>query len=80
MRNLRLGLSQGEIMSGGDDFRFRSHELLVELDAATTKIMMMVALKQVSGPDWEDTIKKHHDAFDAWNSFLDSSKPPSDQR
>ncbi len=41
-RNLRLDLSQGDFMADLEDFRFRSHELLVELDAATTKMMMMV--------------------------------------
>ncbi|WP_321847341.1 hypothetical protein [Pseudomonas paraveronii] len=67
-------------MSDMDDFRFRSHELLVALDAATTKMMMMVVSKKVSGPDWEEVAQKHHDAFEAWNSFLNSSNtPPSDQ-
>ncbi|NVZ22137.1 hypothetical protein [Pseudomonas costantinii] len=68
-------------MADLDDFRFRSHELLVELDAATNKMMMMVVSKQVSGPDWEEATKKHHAAFEAWNSFLNSSDlPPNDQR
>ncbi|MCF5724557.1 hypothetical protein [Pseudomonas syringae] len=68
-------------MADVDDFRFRSHELLVELDAATTKMMMMVVSKQVSGPDWEEATKKHHNAFDAWSSLLKSfNSPQSDQR
>nr|WP_081007139.1 hypothetical protein [Pseudomonas protegens] len=67
-------------MNSCDDFRFRSHELLVELDAITTKIMMMVALNQVSGPGWNEATEQHRDAFEAWNSFLNSSTPPSDER
>lgn len=59
-------------MSVMDDFRFQSHELLVELDAAATKMMMMVVANQVSGLDWDQAIKKHRDAFQAWNTFLNS--------
>lgn len=67
-------------MADLDDFRFRSHELLVELDAATTKMMMMVVSKKVSGLEWDDALKKHHDAFEDWSSLLNSlNAPPSDQ-
>ncbi|WP_338487145.1 hypothetical protein VRB78_13845 [Pseudomonas trivialis] len=59
-------------MSGIDDFRFKSHQLLIELDAATSKIMMMVSGKEVSGLDWDAATLRHHDAFEAWNSFLNS--------
>ncbi|MDF3199006.1 hypothetical protein P3C29_09945 [Pseudomonas sp. 1912-s] len=66
-------------MADLDDFRFRSHELLVELDSATTKMMMMVVSKKVSGLEWDEAVKKHHDAFEAWNSFLNSpNTPPND--
>ncbi|WP_395607310.1 hypothetical protein [Pseudomonas sp. B22129] len=68
-------------MADLDDFRFRSHELLVELDAATTKMMMMMVVsKTVSGVEWDEAVKKHHDAFEGWSSFLNSSNiPPNDQ-
>jgi hypothetical protein len=65
-------------MADIDDFRFRSHELLVELDAATTKMMMMVVSKKNSGPDWDEAAKKHREAYEAWNSFLNPVAPPSD--
>ena len=79
-RYIRLDLSQGDYMADIDDFRFRSHELLVELDAANTKMMMMVVSKRVSGPDWDEEVKKHHEAYKAWNSFLHPvTVPPDDQ-
>ena len=79
-RYIRLDLSQGEYMEDIDDFRFRCHELLVELDAANTKMMMMVVSKRVSGPDWDEEVKKHHGAYKAWNSFLNPvTVPPDDQ-
>lgn len=59
-------------MSRIDDFRFKSHQLLIELDAATSKMMMMVSAKEVSGLAWDAATLRHHDAFDAWNSFLNS--------
>ncbi|UOK36358.1 hypothetical protein MJP36_17785 [Pseudomonas palleroniana] len=59
-------------MSGMDDFRFRSHELLVELDATTNKMMMLVISKQVSGTEWDKAVKAHRDAFQAWNTFVNS--------
>lgn len=59
-------------MSVMNDFRFRSHEILVELDAATTKMMMLVVANQVSGPDWEEAVKTHRDAYQAWNTLLKS--------
>jgi len=59
-------------MSGLDDFRLKSHQLLIELDAATSKMMMMVSAKEVVGADWDAAALRHHDAFDAWNSFLNS--------
>ncbi|AZF63730.1 MULTISPECIES: hypothetical protein [unclassified Pseudomonas] len=67
-------------MSGLDDFRFKSHHLLIELDAATSKMMMMVSAKEVAGVDWDAATLRHHHAFEAWNSFLNSSDvTPSDQ-
>jgi hypothetical protein len=65
-------------MSGLDDFRFKSHQLLIELDAATSKMMMMVCAKEVAGADWDAATLRHHDAFEAWNSFLNSPEKPLD--
>ncbi|WP_431699893.1 hypothetical protein [Pseudomonas sp. BR20] len=59
-------------MNDIDDFRFESHKLLVELDAATTKMMMLVASKNVTGPEWQEATNDHKAAFDAWNSFLNA--------
>ena len=59
-------------MSGIDDFRFKSHHLLIELDAATSTMMMLVSSKEVSGPAWDAAALRHHHAFEAWNSFLNS--------
>ncbi|MES2235321.1 MAG: hypothetical protein V4600_28585 [Pseudomonadota bacterium] len=59
-------------MSHIDDFRFDSQKLLVELDATTTKMMVLVASKKVIGPEWEDAVEDQKTAFDDWISFLNS--------
>lgn len=59
-------------MSGIDDFRFKSHHLLIELDAATSTMMMLVSSKEVAGAIWDAATLRHHHVFEAWNSFLNS--------
>lgn len=53
-----------------DDFRIESHELLMELDAATMGMMMLVSSKRVSGPDWDSATKRQHDAYERWDAFI----------
>lgn len=65
-------------MSGMDEFRFKSHHLLIELDAATTKMMLLVSSKELTGPVWEEAASRHHDAFLAWNSFLNTPESLSE--
>lgn len=66
-------------MSGLDDFRFKSHQLLIELDAATSKMMMMVSAKEVFGAEWDAASLRHHHAYEAWNTFLNSPERPLDK-
>ncbi|MBS7842864.1 hypothetical protein KFF47_08745 [Pseudomonas fluorescens] len=56
-------------MSGIDDFRFKSHYLLIELDAATSTMMMLVSSKEVAGAKWDAAALRHHEAFHAWSHF-----------
>ncbi|MEX5684401.1 MULTISPECIES: hypothetical protein [Pseudomonas] len=53
-----------------EDFRTQSHALLIELDAATMGMMVLVSSRCVSGPAWDDATKRHHDAYEVWNAFL----------
>jgi hypothetical protein len=61
-----------KLMSSMDDFRFKSHQLLIELDATTTKMMMLVSSKEVTGINWDAAALRHYNAFQAWNLFLNS--------
>ena len=57
-------------MSIQDDFRFKSHELLIELDAATTRIMMLVSAGEMNGVVWNDAVKRHRFAVEDWQAFV----------
>ncbi|MBB6157840.1 hypothetical protein HDC30_005092 [Pseudomonas sp. JAI115] len=64
-------------MSNIDDFRFSSHHLLIELDAATNRLMMLVVAKEVAGPRWAEAIERQKQAYDAWAALLyQSEKKP----
>ena len=57
-------------MTSVDDFRLDSYTLLLELDAATTSMMMLVSSRHASGPEWDKATKRHSDACEVWSSFL----------
>jgi hypothetical protein len=57
-------------MSTHEDFRFSSHHLLIELDAATNRLMMLVVGKEVSGLRWDEAVTRQKRAFDAWTVQL----------
>jgi hypothetical protein len=64
--------AQGTDMASIDDFRMKSHELLLELDAATMGMMMLVSYRCVSGPEWEMATKRQHDAYQCWDTFMNA--------
>jgi hypothetical protein len=53
-----------------DDFRFTSHHLLLELDAATNHLMMLVVAKEVSGSRWNESVLRQKAAYDTWAMLL----------
>ncbi|WP_373217201.1 hypothetical protein [Parasutterella excrementihominis] len=57
-------------MTNVDDFRFTSHHLLIELDAATNHLMMLVVSKEVSGPKWDKATQRQKRAYEAWTALL----------
>lgn len=61
-------------MSDADDHRFQSHKLLLELDAATTSLMMLVSARQVEGAPWIDATNRQKPAYEAWATFLNAPK------
>ena len=60
-------------MNAADEFRFKSHELLLDLDAAINQMMMFVATRELSGERWCAAVAQHSDACAAWGSHLNES-------
>ncbi|WP_434604261.1 MULTISPECIES: hypothetical protein [unclassified Pseudomonas] len=60
-------------MSTNDDFRFRAHRHLLDVDAATNHLMMLVTAGEVSGVRWAEAAARHQLACDAWAALLASS-------
>ncbi|MHC8314641.1 hypothetical protein [Pseudomonas sp. LB3P31] len=63
-------------MRSVEDFRIKSHALLIELDAATMGMMLLVSTRCVSGPQWDEATQRHHDAYELWNTFLNVPETP----
>ena len=57
-------------MTNYDDYRFQSHHILLELDAATTALMMLVSGRQTEGPRWCGAVERHKLAYETWAAFL----------
>lgn len=57
-------------MASIDDFRFESHRLLLELDAATMGMMALVSSRCVSGPEWDAANERQHVAYKCWDAFM----------
>ncbi len=53
-----------------DDFRFNAHKHLLDLDATTTHLMMLVVASEVSGARWDEAVSRHKLAIDAWSALF----------
>jgi hypothetical protein len=63
-------------MHSTDDFRFKSHQFLLELDAATTEMMLLVSCRETTGERWALASQRHCAAYAAWNAFINESAQP----
>ncbi|MEN5147821.1 hypothetical protein ACP3TY_07160 [Pseudomonas rustica] len=57
-------------MNSHEDFRFNAHKHLLDLDASTTRLMMLVVASEVSGLHWNEAVTRHQLAIDAWAVLL----------
>jgi hypothetical protein len=57
-------------MPSTDDFRFDAHHHLINLDATTNHLMMLVVAREVTGKRWEEALSRHKQAYEAWASIL----------
>jgi hypothetical protein len=57
-------------MTTPEEFRLHAHELIIDLDTATTEMMKLIAAHQMNGPDWDKAIQHQHDAYERWVAYL----------
>ena len=63
-------LNMRDAMPSTDDFRFNAHHLLLDLDAATNHLMMLVVSHEVTGSRWDEAVSRHTQAYAAWAAIL----------
>lgn len=63
-----------DIMPSTDDFRFNAHHLLLDLDASTNHLMMLVVSGEMTGSRWDDAVSRHKQAYESWASILTGIK------
>jgi hypothetical protein len=68
----RSGPVEGEReeMTTVEDFKIKSHELLVELDTATSEMMALICVHQMSGTAWDEAVRRQHEAYEQWVAYL----------
>jgi hypothetical protein len=59
-------------MTTTDDFRAQAHELIADLDAATSEMMKLISEHQFSGPEWERVTQWQHEAYERWTTYLNT--------
>jgi hypothetical protein len=57
-------------MTTVEDFKIKSHELLVELDTATAEMMKLICVHQMSGSTWDEAVQRQHEAYEQWVAYL----------
>ena len=57
-------------MTTVEDFKIKSHELLVELDTATSEMMTLICAHHMSGLAWEEAVRRQHEAYERWVEYL----------
>jgi hypothetical protein len=57
-------------MTTVEDFKVKSHELLVELDSATSEMMTLICAHQMSGDAWEEAVRRQHEAYERWVGYM----------
>ncbi|ENA27829.1 MULTISPECIES: hypothetical protein [Pseudomonas] len=57
-------------MKFNEDFRFNAHKRLLDLDATTNHLMMLVVADELSGFRWDEAVSCQKLASEAWTVLL----------
>jgi len=53
-------------MLTNEDFRFKAHHYLLDLEATNNQLMMLVVAGEVSGKIWDDALSRQRCSYTAW--------------
>jgi hypothetical protein len=56
-----------------EEMRFKAHERLLELDAATVEMMKLVTLDQLGSREWRDAVQVQREAFETLQATVASA-------
>ena len=63
-------------MHAFDDFRFKAHEHLIDLEATTNQLMLLVVSDEMTGKIWDDTLSRQKCSYSAWIAVAESRSCP----
>lgn len=55
-----------------DDYRYAAHRHLLDLEASTYQLMMLVASGDISGIIWDGALERQRRSFSSWREFSDA--------
>ena len=65
-------------MHANDDFRFKAHEHLVDLEATTNQLMMLVVSDELTGKVWDDALTRQKCSYAAWLAVAENRTQTAD--
>lgn len=61
-------------MLTNEDFRFKAHHFLLDLEATNNHLMLLVVAGEVTGKIWDDALARQKCSYAAWFEVVDSNE------
>ena len=61
-------------MLTNEDFRFKAHHYLLDLEATNNHLMLLVVAGEVTGKIWDDALTKQKCSYAAWLEAVDANE------
>jgi hypothetical protein len=68
----RYAFRRVDPLNTNEDFRFNAQKRLLEVDASTSVLMMLVFSGEVFGGRWDEALTRQKLAYDAWTTLVSS--------
>ena len=57
-----------------EDFRFKAHHYLLDLEATNNHLMLLIVAGEVTGKIWDDAISRQKCSYAAWLEAVDANE------